>query len=83
MELCEERPGILSKSIVVDHTDAQNVFTALRFFFYISAEVEDFMHDKQDTATADFISIVRNWFRACEKHGIKADDRVEYLFDMT
>ena len=79
VELCEEQPDILSKSIVVDHTDAQNVFTALRFF---SAEVEDFMHDKQHTATADFISIVRNWFRACEKYGIKADDRVEYLFDM-
>ena len=78
VELCEEWPDILSKSIVVDHTDAQNVFTALRFF---SAEV-DFMHDKQHTATADFISSVRNWFRACDERGIKTDDRVEYLFDM-
>ena len=29
VELCEEQPDILSKSVVVDHTDAQNVFTAI------------------------------------------------------
>ena len=40
VELCEERPDILSKAVVVDHTDAQNVFTALRFF---GTPVEEFM----------------------------------------
>ena len=40
------------------------------------------MHNKLHTATAELICIVRNWFRACDEHGLKADEQVEYLFDM-
>ena len=71
VELCEEQPDILSKAVVVDHTDAQNVFTALRFF---GTPVEEFMRDKGHNATANFISIVRNWFRACDECGLQANE---------
>ena len=39
MELCEEQPDILSKAVVVNHTDAQNVFTGLRFFWQSSGRI--------------------------------------------
>ena len=32
VELCEEQPDILSKAVVVNHTDAQNVFTSQIFW---------------------------------------------------
>ena len=40
------------------------------------------MHNKGHNVTANFICIVRNWFRACNEHGLKADEWVEYLYDM-
>ena len=55
VELCEEQPDILSKAVVVDHTDAQNVFTAVCFF---GEPVEKFMTEKGHDETATFIRIV-------------------------
>ena len=40
------------------------------------------MCNKGHNGTANFICIVRNWFRACNEHGLKADEWVEYLYDM-
>ena len=80
MELCEEQPNILSKAVVVDHTDAQNVFTALRFF---GNPVEEFMHNKGHNVTANFICIVRNWFRACNEHGLKAMNGLNFYMTCT
>ena len=77
--LCEEQPDILSKAVVVNHTDEQNVFTALRIF---GNPVEEFMCNKGHNVTANFICIVRNWFIACDECGLKADEWVEYLYDM-
>ena len=39
------------------------------------------MLSKGYTETADFIQLVRNWFRACNERGIKADERVEYWYN--
>ena len=30
---------------------------------------------------ANFIKLIRNWFRACNEQGIKADERVEYWYE--
>ena len=35
LELCAERPDILSRSIVEDRADLQNVFTAIKFSAYL------------------------------------------------
>ena len=64
---------------MVDHIDPQNVFTAIKFF---SKPVEQFMCDNGLLQTAEFILLTRNWFKACDKHGIAAEERVEYLYNM-
>ena len=64
LDLCSERPDILSRSAVEDRIDPQNVFTAVKFF---SLEVEDYMRDKQYNQTADFIKITWDWFNACNE----------------
>ena len=40
------------------------------------------MCNKGHNGTANFICIVRNWFIACDECGLKADEWVEYLYDM-
>ena len=79
LELCAERPDILCHSIVEDRADPQNVFTAIKFF---SLQVESYMLSKGYAETANLIKLIRNWFRACNERGIKADERVEYWYDI-
>ena len=62
LELCSERPDILSRFVVEDRADPQNVFTAIRFF---SLPVQCYMLSKGYVGTAHFIQLIRNWFRAC------------------
>ena len=78
LELCSEKPDILSHSIVEDRSDPQNVFTGIKFF---SLPVQRYMLSRGYAETAHFIQLIRNWFRACNKRGIKADERVEYWYD--
>ena len=78
LELSSERPDILSHSVVEDRADPQNVFTAIRCF---SLLVQCYMLSKGYAETAHFIQLIRNWFRACNERGIKADERVEYWYD--
>ena len=79
LHLCEERPDILSKSIVEDKADPQNVFMAVCFF---SPAVQMFMLENGYTDTVHFIEVMRNWFHACNDQGIKADECVEHWYNM-
>ena len=79
LHLCEEWLDILSKSIVEDKADPQNEFTAVCFF---SPAVQIFMIENGYTEMANFIEIMRNWFRACNDCGIKADEHVEHWYNM-
>ena len=63
LDLCSERPDILSRSAVEDCIDHQNVFIAVKFF---SLEVEGYMRDKQYNQTADFITITWDWFKCMQ-----------------
>ena len=78
LELCAERPDILSHSIVEDRADLQNVFTAIKFF---SLPVQHYMVSKGYLETAQFIEIIQNWFKACNDRGLQADERVEYWYN--
>ena len=40
------------------------------------------MTEKGHDGTATFIRIVQNWFQACDKRGISADECVEHIFNM-
>ena len=57
LELCSERPDILSHSIVEDRAGPQNVFTAIKFF---SLPVQCHMLSKGYAETAHFIKLIRN-----------------------
>ena len=78
VELCQERPNILSQAIVIHKLDPMNVFTAMQFF---SESVEEYMTNKGYTGTAYFIKLVRNWNQACNKRGMAADERVEHMLN--
>ena len=49
---------------------------------FISEPIEEFMVQKGFSTTAEFISIVRNWFEACDKRGVLAVHRVEHLYNL-
>ena len=78
VELCEERPDILSQAIVIHKLDPMNIFTAMRFF---SESLEEYMTNKGYTDTAYFIKLVRNWNQACDERGMPADERVKYMLN--
>ena len=79
VELCKERPDILSQAIVIHKLDPINVFTAMQFF---SESVKDYMINKGYTDTADFIKLVRNLNWACDERGMAADERVEQMLNL-
>ena len=78
-QLVNEQPDILSRSIVIDRIDMQNVFMAKKFF---SSPVAKYMEDCGFSESAKFINLVRNWFEACDERGILADHCVEQLYNM-
>ena len=78
-ELCKERPDILRIALVYDKIDTQNAFTAIKMFNY---SVECWMKKKGYIVTAQFIRLVRNWHDACNRRGLSADTRVQYLNNM-
>ena len=78
VELCKERPDILSQAMVTYKLDPMNVFTAIQFF---SESVEEYMTNKGYTDTTYFIKLVRNWNQACDKRGMAADERVEHMLN--
>ena len=71
IELCHERPDILSRSVVEDRIDPQNVFIAVKFF---SIPVQKYMLEKGYKDTSKFIQLTQNWFNACNERGLRADE---------
>ena len=78
VELCQERPDILSQAIVIHKLDPMNILTAMRFF---SESVEEYMTNKGYIDTAYLIMLVRNWNMACDEMGMAADERVEHMLN--
>ena len=78
-QLVNEWPDILSRSIVIDRIDMQNIFMAKKFF---SSPVAKYMEDCGFGESAKFINLVRNWFEACDERGILANHHVEQLYNM-
>ena len=58
IELCYDRPDILSQSAVLHRLDPMNVYTAVRFF---DEPVQAWMESKGYNDTAEFVQLVRNW----------------------
>ena len=78
-KLADKSPHILSRAIVYDNIDTQNVFTSIRFF---GEPVENFLRKNNFIDSADFVHVVRDWHNACNMRGIPADTRVMHLYKM-
>lgn len=71
------RPDVLSRSVVYDHIDAQNAFTAMRLFGY---HVQQVMRENGFHEEAEFSALVDWWFRSANERGICADERVVAMY---
>ena len=69
-ELARLNPDLLSRPLVYDNIDQQNVYSAISMF---SEEVEKFLREKGHEESASFVCLVREWYAACDARGVRAD----------
>ena len=77
--LATEKPNVISRAVVFDRIDSQNVFTSVRFF---GEDVTAFFCANGWEDSAKFVSLIRNWYKACDQRGIPADSRVRALYEL-
>ena len=77
--ISDDDSSILSKALTKDIFDKQSADVALHLF---SEQVELKLIENEDYEEALFVRIMRNWHDACDKRGIRADDRVNALWAM-
>ena len=80
VRVSERNHKVLPKSILEDRLDRQSIRIAKRFF---SIDVQEELTKNGDDKEAKFVSLVRNWFEACDERGIDAYIRVKYLQDFS
>ena len=78
-KVVQEDNTLLTYSIVQDCADKQSGHLARRVF---SEEVEKILHKVGEEKTAEFVFHVRKFFEACDKRGIRADNRIADLVGM-
>ena len=77
--IATNHPDVLSMASVKCPMDKQNAFAAMRMFSdYVAFHLYDTAYDKD----AEFVELVANWIRACDKRGLSADERVFHLANM-
>ena len=77
VHIAEEHPNVLSKAIVIANLDKQSAAIALKLF---SEKVENLLEQNGDHHEALFVHLVCNWYLACDKWGMSANDRVNNLW---
>ena len=80
VKVSETNHKVLPKSILEDRLDRQSIRIAKRFF---SVDVQEELEKNGDHQEAKFVSLVRNWFEACDERGIDAYTRVKHLQDFS
>ena len=78
-EVCDRNNALLSKAIVYEEADKQNIEIAMQVF---SEEVEFDLRKHGDCHTADFVRLIHRWFNACDDRGISVHNRLQSLIDM-
>ena len=71
--------SVLPRAIVEDKLDRQSCSLSQRFF---SQEVQDILIQECFFDEAQFVSLVRNWFQACDARGMTVDIRLHHLNQM-
>ena len=66
-----EHPSIISRGLVMCALDKQSAEYALTLF---SENVEKQLIEDKAFNEAHFVKIFRNWYRACDEHGMNADE---------
>ena len=59
--------NVLPRTIIEDQLDKQSSDLAKCFF---SADVENVLYKNKNYSKATFVRLTRNWYEACDKHGI-------------
>ena len=70
---------VLPRAIVEDKLDRQNCAISQKFF---SKEVQKILQDLGHEAEVEFTEHTRNWFRACDEHGMDVQRRLTHLQNM-
>ena len=78
-EVCDRNNALLSRAIVYEEADKQNIEIAMQVF---SEEVEFNIRKHGDCHTADFVRLIHRWFNACDDRGISVHNRLQRLIDM-
>lgn len=76
IRVSKKNNDLLPKIVITEHLDKQNVAITERFF---SKEVEQVMRSNGDIHEAEFVSIVRNWYRALDERGLSVPERLNYM----
>ena len=79
LEVSERNNDFLSRALLTEEVDKQNLEVALHIF---RQEVEEDIRIHSDDKTADFIGLLRRWFMASDRRGISLEDRFNWLIDM-
>ena len=78
-EVCDRNNALLSRAIVYEEADKQNIEIAMQVF---SEEVEFNIRKHGDCHTADFVRLIHRWFNACDDRGMSVHNRLQHLIDM-
>ena len=79
LQVSEIDHDILPKTIVKLKMDRQNCSISQRFF---SADVQKILTQLGYRQEAQFVELVRMWFRACDERGMPVNDRLIHLHKM-
>ena len=80
LRVSEVDNNLLSTGLIVPPLqDQQSVPFARKIF---SSAVEEVMRRNGDFKEAELVKNVRNWYDACNKHGLSVTQRIQHLLDM-
>ena len=79
IEVSKKDHDILPRAIVELKMDRQNCAILQRFF---PEEVQKILTELRHSQEAEFVHLVRMWFRACDEHGMPVHDRLVHLNKM-
>ena len=70
---------VLPRAVVELKLDRQNCLLSQRFF---SEDVQKILTRCNYVSEANFVQLVRNWYKACDERGMAVNDRLKNLYQM-
>ena len=79
LQVSDTDHNVLPRTIIEDQLDKQSSDLAKHFF---SEDVENVLYKNKNYSEATFVHLTRNWYEACDKHGIATLQRLQYMQNM-